>query len=245
MWSRWAGSPPRSRASSRLCSPQSPGPSGCFRPSRANSRSGESGSRSSCGAKSPSSRVVVGVPSASASPPRKAFSRRVQRAAGECHAAVTLPAGPEDSGPHFRDPQAGLPRGVWSARWAVPMEGGYLAFWRKTCVSRRKMRMLAERRRSAEKGFRFRLREIERLDRNRPRRLLLSFLVPFEFGFVGDRPPERFHPFVIILVAHRATFGPVFRGGYIIICQSPAMGGCFDEAGLLAVYQLSWGITLP
>src|SRR6266480_4131207 len=153
--------------------------------------------------------------------------------------------GPRRFGPAFPGSSSGLPRGVWSARWAVPMEGGYLAFWRKTCVSRRKMRMFAEGRRSAEKGFRFRLREIERLDRNRPRRLLFSFLVPFEFGFVGDRPPERFHPFVIILVAHRATFGPVFRGGYIIICQSPAMGGCFDEAGLLAVYQLSWGITLP
>src|SRR5207253_7014368 len=65
-----------------------------------------------------SSRVVVGVPSASASPPRKAISRRVQRAAGECHAAVTLPAGPEVSGSHFRDPQADCPGGVWSARWA-------------------------------------------------------------------------------------------------------------------------------
>src|SRR5438309_10770356 len=35
--------------------------------------------------------------------------------------------------------------GVWSARWAVPMEGGYLAFWRETRVSRRKCQFLAER----------------------------------------------------------------------------------------------------
>src|SRR5213592_4498885 len=116
--------------------------------------------------------------------------------------------GPRRFGPAFPGSSAGLPGGVWSARWAVPMEGGYLAFWRETRVSRRKCQFLAERRPSTEKGFRFRLREIERLDRDRPWRLLFTFFVAFELGFVGERPPDRFHPFVIIFVAHRATFGP-------------------------------------
>jgi len=34
------------------------------------------------------------------------------------------------SGPAFPGSSTGLPGGVWSARWAVLMEGGYLAFWR-------------------------------------------------------------------------------------------------------------------
>src|SRR2546423_6986124 len=39
----------------------------------------------------------------------KVVSRRVQRDGGGCHAAVTLPAGAEGPGPHFRDPQADCP----------------------------------------------------------------------------------------------------------------------------------------
>src|SRR2546429_3048855 len=135
--------------------------------------------------------------------------------------------------------------GVWSARWAVPMEGGYLAFWRETRVSRRKCPFLAERRPSTEKGFRFRLREIERLDRDRPWRLLFTFFVAFEFGFVGERPPDRFHPFVIIFVAHRATFGPRISARIHHRLPFSRHGVRFDEAGLRAANQLSPRITLP
>src|SRR5438046_2661600 len=110
------------------------------------------------------------------------------------------------SGPAFPGSATGLPGGVWSARWAVPMEEGYIAFWSaRRDFSWRKERFRRPWSASTQQRFRLRLGQIDRIDHDRPFCRIVFLLVEFELRVLRDGPPKRLHARVVVFVTHWGT----------------------------------------
>src|SRR5712664_1737963 len=101
----------------------------------------------------------------------------------------------------------GLPGGVWSARWAVHMEGVYIILWRMRDSPPQSDRGAATRREgSARQRFRLRCHSRDRLQENRFRDRFFVFLLEFLVGFLFlERTPPRLHARIVVLVTHART----------------------------------------
>src|SRR5207244_1735852 len=119
---------------------------------------------------------------------------------------VTLPARPEESGPHFRDPRRDCPGRLVDAL-GRPYGGAiYNSLEREGCASWGIRSRASWSSSSAAEGFRLRLGRLcdpedERLDDR-----FVLFLVDRSFVLFRERSPECFHPRVVVFVTHRRAF---------------------------------------
>src|SRR5207247_11235369 len=113
---------------------------------------------------------------------------------------VTLPARPEESGPHFRDPRGiarerlvdalGRPYG-WAVYNSLEQEG--CASWETRALASRSIG-------SADERLRLRFLRLGDPEDERLHDRLGFFLVDFSLVRFRRRPPERFHPLVVVFV---------------------------------------------
>src|SRR2546430_7859634 len=110
------------------------------------------------------------------------------------------------SGPAFPGSASGLPGGVWSARWAVLMEEGYLAFLStRRDFSRRKERSARAWPTSTQQSFRLRFGRLDRVDHDGTFCRIVLLLVDFDLGVLRDGPPKRLHARIVVFVTHWGT----------------------------------------
>src|SRR5438445_11105810 len=135
-------------------------------------------------------------------------SRRVRRGAAFCSRHRDDACDPTRIGPAFPGSVNGLPGVVWSARWAVPMEGAYITLLRSEASPPQKKFVAGDLRNRglANKRPRFRLQRLERLDWNRLDDRFVLFLLVLEFVRVCERPPKRFHARIVVFVTHGRAF---------------------------------------
>src|SRR5207249_3182659 len=119
---------------------------------------------------------------------------------------VTLPARPEESGPHFRDPRRDCPGRLVDAL-GRPYGGAiYNSLEREGCASWGIRSRASWSSSSAGECFRLRLVRLGDLEDERLDDRFVLFLVDRSFVLFRERSPECFHARVVVFVTHRRAF---------------------------------------